>query len=594
MTNMTKKSPVSAYGYVRVSTEEQEENEISIESQISAVKLYAAEHGLELAEMFVEGAMSGRKPQRPAFMRMIDQATAPAKPVKAIIAFTQSRFVRNLETHVTVLGRLKKAGVEFKSVTQNFGKDSTGDMLRNITAMFDEHFSKETAAHTRRTMKANAEDGFYNGGPVPLGYEARTVEVRGKKEKRKLFIKEDEVSLVRLIFDLADFGRGDGPMGGRAIAEWLNENGYRNRGSLFYNGQIAAMLARSHYTGRYPNMTIDDAGAKLPEEEWIWVECPAIIDPEQAARIASSRARRAPRVTAPRFVSGPTLLAGKVVCGMPGCGAGMVMATGKSGRYRYYRCNKRTNFGASSCGCPAIRVEKLDEMVTQALVDQLFGVDRLHLLLQQVLEVSDEARERNRLELTQCEAEITRSQTALSRLLDLVAQGIMSSRDPALAEKIATHRSAIASMQERTDMLTGQLKRMANILTDDLVERFSSLIRAKLRDEDPTLRRNYVRLFVDKVIVGNQSAEEANALKVVIQGSRSTLEGAAFAASASKTGKVPIFDREWCGREDSNFHGLSPTTTSTLRVYHSATTAYRRGTVSQSRKKGAPWVGGRP
>ena len=155
---------------------------------------------------------------------------------------------------------------------------------------------------------------------------------------------------------------------------------------------------------------------------------------------------------------------------MPGCGAGMVMATGKSGQYRYYRCNKRTNFGASSCGCPAIRVEKLDEMVTQALADQLFGVDRLHLLLQQVLEVSDEARERNRLELTQCEAEITRSQTALSRLLDLVAQGIMSSRDPALAEKIATHRSAIASMQERTDLLTGQLKRMASILTDDLVE----------------------------------------------------------------------------------------------------------------------------
>ena len=53
MTNMTKKSPVSAYGYVRVSTEEQEENEISIESQIRAVKLYAAEHGFELAEMFV-------------------------------------------------------------------------------------------------------------------------------------------------------------------------------------------------------------------------------------------------------------------------------------------------------------------------------------------------------------------------------------------------------------------------------------------------------------------------------------------------------------------------------------------------------------
>ncbi len=29
----------------------------------------------------------------------------------------------------------------------------------------------------------------------------------------------------------------------------------------------------------------------------------------------------------------------------------------------------------------------------------------------------------------------------------------------------------------------------------------------------------------------------------------------------------------WCGREDSNFHGCYPTATSTLRVYHSATTA---------------------
>ena len=34
-------------------------------------------------------------------------------------------------------------------------------------------------------------------------------------------------------------------------------------------------------------------------------------------------------------------------------------------------------------------------------------------------------------------------------------------------------------------------------------------------------------------------------------------------------GSLPgkLFRTVWCGREDSNFHGLSPTTTSTLRVY---------------------------
>ncbi len=30
----------------------------------------------------------------------------------------------------------------------------------------------------------------------------------------------------------------------------------------------------------------------------------------------------------------------------------------------------------------------------------------------------------------------------------------------------------------------------------------------------------------------------------------------------------------WCGREDSNLHRIAPTSPSSWRVYHSATTAY--------------------
>ena len=39
-------------------------------------------------------------------------------------------------------------------------------------------------------------------------------------------------------------------------------------------------------------------------------------------------------------------------------------------------------------------------------------------------------------------------------------------------------------------------------------------------------------------------------------------DGAKPAANTTAGSKI------WCGREDSNFHGLSPTATSTLRVYH--------------------------
>jgi len=40
---------------------------------------------------------------------------------------------------------------------------------------------------------------------------------------------------------------------------------------------------------------------------------------------------------------------------------------------------------------------------------------------------------------------------------------------------------------------------------------------------------------------------------------QSMLKAAAFGVIVGSEG--------WCGREDSNFHGVSPTATSTLRVY---------------------------
>lgn len=84
------------------------------------------------------------------------------------------------------------------------------------------------------------------------------------------------------------------------------------------------------------------------------------------------------------------------------CGAGFTMATGKGGRYRHYRCASRTNCGARSCRCPAIRVEKLDDLVVDALAKQRFKPERLEQLLPRIMDGSDQVRERQRNELTQC------------------------------------------------------------------------------------------------------------------------------------------------------------------------------------------------
>ena len=53
---------------------------------------------------------------------------------------------------------------------------------------------------------------------------------------------------------------------------------------------------------------------------------------------------------APLQVNSPTLLTGLLKCGK--CGAGMTLATGKGGRYRYYKCNTRIAKHNDDCDTP--------------------------------------------------------------------------------------------------------------------------------------------------------------------------------------------------------------------------------------------------
>lgn len=354
--------PARAYGYVRVSTTEQAEHKTSLKQQEADIEAYCLNNGLELVEVFKEPGISGGDWSRPEFGRMLLLATGDDHPVDCIVACDMARLARDVEFAITTQGQLQRAGVRCLFVYQQFADDHAGLLHKLLTSWQDQDAIVKASMNTRRGLRGTAAEGFWIGGTVPLGYESRTVEVRSKKEKKKLFIKEDEAAVVRLIFDLAERGLSGEPMGGRAIADYLNAHGYTRRGKPFYNATLAKILSHPHYLGSFPGSKHDSHGNLLPEDEWIWVDCPKIIEREQAERVAALRSVRAPRSTPPRVVSGPTLLIGIARCGMPGCGAGMTIATGKSGQYKYYKCHAKTNRGARSCSCPNVRADRLDPL----------------------------------------------------------------------------------------------------------------------------------------------------------------------------------------------------------------------------------------
>jgi hypothetical protein len=61
---------------------------------------------------------------------------------------------------------------------------------------------------------------------------------------------------------------------------------------------------------------------------------PSIIDAAEFEAVQALLKSRSPALTAPRIVSGPTLLTG--ICFCAACGMAMTLRTGKAGRYRYF------------------------------------------------------------------------------------------------------------------------------------------------------------------------------------------------------------------------------------------------------------------
>ncbi len=539
MTSMVRR----AFGYVRVSVDEEDGNNASIASQSKAIVGYCQQNGLQLVKIFEEPNVSGTKTIRKQFDRMIAAAVAPEHPVDVVVVYALSRFARRMVTQLVSEAKLNAVDVELQSLTEAFTNDATGRMMRGVIGLMNEKYANDASIFTRRDRRHNASNGFFNGGNVPFGYVSRTVQTDGKKERKRLFVEESEAATVRLIYCLAETGDGAGPLGTRSIAEWLQARGYSLRGRSFFHGSIDRILTQPHYLGSYVDRTKDESGRLPPAGQQIVVPCPCIIEPEQARRVAALRAQRAPRVTAPRIVNGPTLLTGLARCGMPGCDFGLTIATGKGGRYRYYKCAGRVSGGSSRCSCPTIREETLNKLVIDAVAERVLEPDRLKKLLTHVLELSDIADARRRADLERCAKAKSRSDAAVRRLLELVEEGVMAAKDPVFAQRMAERRIEQAELDAMINSLERQTARGAKRITPEVVATIGAIIAQRMRDSDPQLCKSYVRLLINRVQITTS--------EIRIIGSNAALEQAVLNPKATDA-RVPGFDREWCRLEDSN------------------------------------------
>jgi hypothetical protein len=156
---------------------------------------------------------------------------------------------------------------------------------------------------------------------------------------------------------------------------------------------------------------------------------------------------RSPALTAPRIVSGPTLLTG--ICFCTACGKAMTLRTGKGGRYRYYTCSTKARQGETGCPGRTVPMEKLDTLVADHIEQRLLQPKRLEEILSSVLGRREERAERRTAHIAELRKRASEADAKLKRLYDAIENGVADLSDPMLKNRI-TELKAIRD-QARAD-----------------------------------------------------------------------------------------------------------------------------------------------
>jgi len=229
---------MKAVGYIRVSTEEQAKEGISLDNQASKIKAYCDSQDWELVKVFSDEGFSGKDMKREGLRKLL--SFLEADHVNVVVVYKTDRLTRKQRHLYQLLEDIfEKKGIGFKSVTEPF--DTTTAMGKGFLGMLGVFAQLEGDLISERTREALAykiKQGEYLGSP-PLGFEAL------EKELKK---NNDELEIVEEIFKLKK-GRGKNRLSLREIAKRLNEAGFRSkRGAKFYHGTVSYILKNPVYS----------------------------------------------------------------------------------------------------------------------------------------------------------------------------------------------------------------------------------------------------------------------------------------------------------------------------------------------------------
>jgi site-specific DNA recombinase len=508
--------------YARVSTERQERQQ-TIDSQLTALRAWAAANGHQLAEehVFRDEGYSGGRLDRPGLDALRDAVRDGAVGVVAVL--TPDRLARKYAYQVLLLEEFCRAGCEVVFLQHPISDDPNDQLLLQIQGAIAEYERAVLGERFRRGKLQRARDGHYLGGRAPYGYRyvPRHDAVPGH-----LVVDEAEADLVRTLYGWLI----DERMTIRQILKRLNGGPHlprsgRHAGSpstvhhiladpiyagTAYANRYAYVPAAKPRTRRGPRTSEATCRRLKPREQWIAIPVPALVDAETWDRAQAQLAHNA----ALSFRNNSRhnyLLRCLLTCET--CGLAMYgitrPATARKPERQYYECRgKDCILSARTAACPSrsIKAQDIEAAVWDHVAALLAEPERLLAQFDHLAAAAEAGTARERAAELQIRARLDRVARADKRLLDAYEAGAVNLAE--LTERrrhLAEERRTLERQWEERLRLRQQCAQAETVRTN--LAAFCTRIRSRLDAATFDEKQVILQLVIERIIVGSGRLE---------------------------------------------------------------------------------------
>ena len=344
------------------------------------LRQYAAEHGLNVIDEYIDDGWSGTNFDRPDFQRMIDDIEDGK--INCVVTKDLSRLGRNyiLTGQYTEIYFPSK-GVRYIAVNDNVDTINGENELAPFLNILNEMHARQTSKKVKAAMRTRFANGAHYGAYAPLGY------VKDPDKKGHLLIDPETRWIIEKIFDLAVHGRGAASITRILVEEkvptpgWLNFQRYGTFANIYAGApeekayawtiaQVKSILKEETYIGhsvhnKQTNISFKNKKkVRKPKEEWYRVENTheAIISEDvfrQVQEQICNRRRRQKNGTTQIF-------SGLVKCADCGWSLAYGVNSQNKNPYAHYHCSKYGQ-GLHQCSMHYIRYDVLYAYVLSRL-----------------------------------------------------------------------------------------------------------------------------------------------------------------------------------------------------------------------------------